>query len=94
MTSRPSSKRSNRSFRVPSGNAVGVRLGLEPPGAEAENETATRDVVERDRRVGRDRGMAVVHAVDHAAEPQSLGRLGQRGQHRPALQVRAVEREE
>ena len=73
-------------------DAVRIRLGLEPPGTQTQAEPPVGDVVDGHRRVRRHRGMAVVHAVDHATEPQPRGERGERGEHRPALEVCAVHR--
>ena len=73
-------------------DAVRVRLRLEPPGAETEHESAVRDVVDRHRHVGGHGRVPVVHPVDHRPEPEAGRRLGERGEHRPALEMGAVHR--
>ena len=73
-------------------DAVRVRLRFEPSGAQAQHESAVGDVVDRHRHVGGHRRVAVVHPVDHRPEPESGRRLGECGEHRPALEMGAVHR--
>jgi hypothetical protein len=70
-------------------DAVGVAFHLVPPGAQAKFQPPAGDDVHRCGHVGQHRGVPVDHAGHLAAEPDPPGRLGQRGQHRPGLEVRA-----
>jgi hypothetical protein len=50
---------------------VGVGLLQVPARPHPEIEPAAGDVIDRGRHVGRYRGVAVVHPVDHAADPNA-----------------------
>ena len=69
-------------------DAVGVAFHLVPPGPQAEFQPPAGDDVHRRGHVGQHRGVPVDHAGHLAAEPDPPGRLGQRGEHRPGLEVR------
>ena len=70
--------------------AVLVVVALEPARADAEDEAAVADVVDRARHVGEQVRVAVRVAGDEGADLRALRRLRERGQHRPALEVLAV----
>src|SRR5579883_440977 len=67
-----------------------VVLALEPAGADTQDEAAVADVVDRRRHLREQGRVAVAVAGDHAADGGARGRLGQRGQHRVALERGAV----
>ena len=70
--------------------AEGVVLEFEPARSDAERRPATRDVVERRDGLREQRRVTVGVAGHQRREPDLLGVLGQRGQHRVALEHRLV----
>ena len=66
-------------------DAVHLVLDLGPGGADAELQPAAGQVVDGDRELGQDDGVAVGVAGDQAADAHALGRLGHRRLQRPAL---------
>src|SRR5665213_1218766 len=65
-------------------------LDSRPGGADAELEAAAGQVVDSDRELGQERGIAVGVAGDHAADSYALGGLRHRGLQRPTFVDRAV----
>ncbi len=74
----------------PEVDPVGVGLQLVPAGTEPDLETTARDDIERGRHGCQDRGMPVVHPVDHGPHPDPGGRLGQGGEGDPRLETGPV----
>src|SRR5262249_30344676 len=72
-------------------DAVGITLQLVPAGAYPDFEPAGGDDVHGRGHVRQDRWMPVDHAAHLAADPDPARGLCHRGEHRPALQVRAGE---
>ena len=62
-------------------------LALEPAGADAQDRAAAGDVVDRDRHLGREAGVAEGVGGDHVAEPRPPGDRADRGQRGPALEL-------
>lgn len=67
---------------------VGIGFQLVPAGAQPEVQPPAGDDVERRRHVGGHRRVAEMHPVNHAADPEPGGGLGQRRQSDPRLQAR------
>ena len=65
-------------------------VALEPARADAEDRATAGDVVDRARHVGEQIRVAVGVAADERAELHALGHLRERGEQRPALEVRPV----
>ena len=78
--------RRDRAERV----AVLEVVALEPARADAEDHATARDVVDGARHVGEQVRIAVRVAADERAELHALRHLRERGEQRPALEVRAV----
>ena len=71
-------------------DAVGIVLGLEPAGTEAEVESAAGDMVERRHHVRRHRRMAVGIRGHHVTDAKTIGDAAERPGQAPRLE--AVER--
>ncbi len=65
-------------------------VALEPARADAEDHATARDVVDGARHVGEEIRVAIRVAADERAELHALGHLRERGEQRPALEVRTV----
>ena len=76
---------SNRSIRWSYGIAVGAELGLVPAGAEAEDEAAAAQLVDRGGLLGEQGRVVEVRAGDERPELDPRRRGGDRGQQRPRL---------
>src|SRR5205085_8751940 len=76
--------------RCPELVAVLVVVALEPPGADAEDEPASAQVVDRACHVGEELRVPVGVAGDEHAEARPARLAGHRGEQRPAFEVRPV----